>query len=308
MVKEIITHAEDNAPIPKSSQDVFVLYEGKLENGKVFDKCDDLSNPFKFQLGKSQVIKGWDIGVATMKKGEKSILYLKSEYAYGDSGAGNDIPPHSNLIFTVELIDFMDRAKSKHEMTKEEKVEDAKKLKNDGNTFFKEGKFDAAISKFESASDYLKSEIKDLNDEETQLYCTCLVNTSICSNKIGNYVKAINSASNALKTQITQKAVYQRGLAYANNASDDDGLLIANEDLMTLTSLAGNDDPAVLNLRDLINGKKKQIMASKKSLSKALFTGGLYTEKGMPEVEKVISIPETPTKGNPIVYMDLKYK
>lgn len=52
------------------------------------------------------MIKAWDLGVATMKKGEKAILTCRPEYAYGEAGAGADIPPNSTLLFEVELFDW----------------------------------------------------------------------------------------------------------------------------------------------------------------------------------------------------------
>ncbi len=50
------------------------------------------------------MIKGWDVGVATMRKGEKCILTCTPEYAYGEQGAGENIPPNSTLQFEVELF------------------------------------------------------------------------------------------------------------------------------------------------------------------------------------------------------------
>lgn len=55
---------------------MFALYKGQLTNGDVFDSNDDRDSPFKFVLGQGSVIKGWDEGFATMKKGEKAILQL----------------------------------------------------------------------------------------------------------------------------------------------------------------------------------------------------------------------------------------
>ncbi|NEU34406.1 FKBP-type peptidyl-prolyl cis-trans isomerase, partial [bacterium LRH843] len=62
--------------------------------------------PFSFVLGKGSVIKAWDIGVATMKKGEMCVLTCKSEYAYGKSGSPPTIPPDATLIFEIEMLDW----------------------------------------------------------------------------------------------------------------------------------------------------------------------------------------------------------
>ena len=91
---------------PKTGQKVSVHYKGYFKDGIVFDqsKKKRKSKPFVFKLGIGEVIKGWDVGVATMKKGECATFYIKSDYAYGNEGAGDDIPPNTDLFFDVELV------------------------------------------------------------------------------------------------------------------------------------------------------------------------------------------------------------
>ena len=62
--------------------------------------------PFSFGLGQGQVIKGWDEGVALLKKGSKATLYIPSTMAYGERGAGDKIPANAVLIFDVEVTDI----------------------------------------------------------------------------------------------------------------------------------------------------------------------------------------------------------
>lgn len=87
---------------------VVVHYTGWLyENGakgKKFDSSKDRNDPFDFHLGAGEVIRGWDEGVAGMKVGGKRILVIPPELGYGARGAGRDIPPHSTLMFEVELL------------------------------------------------------------------------------------------------------------------------------------------------------------------------------------------------------------
>ncbi|KAJ3088825.1 hypothetical protein HK102_007841 [Quaeritorhiza haematococci] len=96
---------------PKKGDEVKVLYVGRLKTeegeGDIFDQNLDREKPFTFKLGKGQVIKGWDTGVATMKKYERALLTLSPDYAYGSSGAGEKIPPNSTLQFEVTLLDWV---------------------------------------------------------------------------------------------------------------------------------------------------------------------------------------------------------
>lgn len=97
---------EGNGERPQIGQTVQMHYTGKLLDGTVFDSSVERGQPFSFPLGVGRVIAGWDEGVQMMSKGEKGVFYIPYFLAYGDRGAGEQIPPYANLIFEVELIDF----------------------------------------------------------------------------------------------------------------------------------------------------------------------------------------------------------
>ncbi|XP_046665214.1 FK506-binding protein 59-like isoform X2 [Homalodisca vitripennis] len=105
VLKEIIKQGEGEYT-PNSGCKVYVHYTGTLTDGTVFDSSRDRGEPFEFNLGKGQVIKGWDIGVATMKRKEVAMLTCRSDYAYGKSSGSPKIPPDSTLHFEVEMIDW----------------------------------------------------------------------------------------------------------------------------------------------------------------------------------------------------------
>jgi len=105
VLKTIISNGTDQTASPSKGDVVFVHYTGTLkETGEKFDSSRDRNEPFKFTLGKEQVIKAWDIGVATMCKGEIATFECRADYAYGEKGSPPKIPGGATLIFDVELI------------------------------------------------------------------------------------------------------------------------------------------------------------------------------------------------------------
>ena len=87
---------------PKATDKVRVHYEGTLIDGTVFDSSYKRGESITFGL--NQVIKGWTEGLQLMSIGSKYKLYLPFQLAYGERGAGANIPPYAALIFTVELL------------------------------------------------------------------------------------------------------------------------------------------------------------------------------------------------------------
>merc|ERR1719229_963478 len=106
--KEVLTEAAPDCwKKPKAGDEVTVHYVGTLaSDGSEFDSSRSRGQPFVFTLGKGQVIKGWDLGVATMKKGELAKFTIAPEFAYGDSGSPPKIPKKATLVFEVELISW----------------------------------------------------------------------------------------------------------------------------------------------------------------------------------------------------------
>src|SRR4051812_27618979 len=92
--------------VAESGQDIVVHYVGTLAaDGRQFDSSRARRDPLDFALGAGDVIKGWDQGIPGMRVGGKRRLTIPAELAYADKGCGGVIPPHSTLVFEVELLE-----------------------------------------------------------------------------------------------------------------------------------------------------------------------------------------------------------
>jgi FKBP-type peptidyl-prolyl cis-trans isomerase FklB len=97
---KVVTTGKGKKPV--ANDQVTVHYTGKLLDGTVFDSSVERGEPATF--GVNQVIPGWTEALQLMHEGDKWMLYIPSELAYGERGAGGQIPPYATLVFEVELI------------------------------------------------------------------------------------------------------------------------------------------------------------------------------------------------------------
>ena len=88
----------------KEGDYITVHYIGKLTSGAEFSSSRSIAKPFSFQIGSEKVIKGWNVGLIGSRKGEIRQLTVPPHLAYGQAGAGEDIPPNSTLIFEIEVL------------------------------------------------------------------------------------------------------------------------------------------------------------------------------------------------------------
>lgn len=99
---QYVVEKEGTGAHPTATDEVTVHYTGRLLDGTVFDSSVNRGEPATFPL--NRVIPGWTEGVQLMKEGAKYTFFIPSDLAYGAQGVPNAIPPHSTLIFDVELI------------------------------------------------------------------------------------------------------------------------------------------------------------------------------------------------------------
>ena len=85
---------------------VHIAYKAMLPNGTVFDRSELNGSDFVFEVGAGQVIPGWDLAMIGMKKGEKRIIAIPPELAYGSQGYKKVIPPNSFIVLEIEVKDI----------------------------------------------------------------------------------------------------------------------------------------------------------------------------------------------------------
>jgi peptidylprolyl isomerase len=101
---QYIIQKEGSGPKPQQGNTVQVNYTGMFLSGEVFDASAAHGGPLELQAGMGQVIPGWDQTIPDMKVGEKRLIVIPPELAYGERGAGGVIPPHAFLVFEMELV------------------------------------------------------------------------------------------------------------------------------------------------------------------------------------------------------------
>ena len=295
--KKIIKEGEGE--IINENKEVVVNYIGKV-NGKIFQQTK--KEPFHFTIGNNEVIKGWEIGIKTMKKGEKSEFIIEPEYAYGNNTYDNLIPPNSTINFEIELLEINPPIKKLIDMDLPEKINRAKKIKNEGIEKFKEKEIEWANEKFIRALFYLES--LDPNNEENKegidLLLSLYSNIANCSNQLNDYKRVIKVTDAGIKIKKNPKFYYFRSIAEANLNNIDEAERNYNE----LISLISNNDPGAKFVREQIDKISKKNEKNKKKKLKGIFSQDLYEDKKLPE--KPIEPPLKINEENPIVYLDIK--
>ena len=131
VIKEILK-ASDKEEAMFIGAEILVNYEGRLSDGTVFDTSFD-KDPIRVVIGTGQVIKGWEIGVMSMKLGERAEFTLAPEYGYGHCGSPPGIPDGSTLIFDIEVLEIKERRPTRWMMTDTELIQAAETKKDLGN-------------------------------------------------------------------------------------------------------------------------------------------------------------------------------
>ncbi|KAJ6973242.1 peptidyl-prolyl cis-trans isomerase FKBP62-like isoform X2 [Populus alba x Populus x berolinensis] len=220
VMKKILKEGESYER-PDDGTVVQVKLIGKLEDGTIFvKKGHEEEPPFEFKIDEEQVIDGLDRAVKTMKKGEVALVTIQPEYAFGRSESQQDlatVPVNATVHYEVEMISFT-KEKESWDMNTQEKIEAAWKKKEEGNAWFKAGKYERASRRYEKAAKFIEYDSSFTDEEKQQskvLKISCKLNNAACKLKLKDYKEAEKLCSKVLELDGQNvKALYRRAQAY----------------------------------------------------------------------------------------------
>jgi cyclophilin family peptidyl-prolyl cis-trans isomerase len=294
--KRLITYSEEESVT--DNHQIGIKYtksigEKTLENTK--------KEPFRFTLGNNEVLKGVEIGVKTMKLNEKAEFIISSEYSKGDTLYPGVSYGSAFLTYEIEVVEINPPEKKIDDMNNDEKLNMAKKYKEEGIKKYNEKDFEWAIEKFEYSLKYLNDIEYDEFLEGKKLVISLLTNISNCYNSLKNYIKVLETTNKGLLIEQTPKLFYFRALAcvYTNNYKE------AEKNYNNLKKLVPEEDNGVLFVKEII---EKKISNRRNHESKFLrnYFRRKYYDNDMNFNYSIKTIPsEIMNKNNPIVLMKI---
>ena len=225
-------------------------------------------------MKKKKVIYGWELACASMKKGEKARFKISSAYAYGANGFPPDIPPDTNLVYDIELIEWKsmrnmkDKFMEKTSQSYEQLVEGAEKEKEAGNELFKEEEYHAAIERYQEAIQCARFVYEPkLRYTTRPILLACELNIAYCHLKLKNWREAIKNCDEALKMDAHEpKAYYRKAVAYRMLGKDAE----AKKNILQAKRL-NSEDPGIDREMALIEWQWDQRKKKEKKIFVNLF-------------------------------------
>ncbi|KAJ4833337.1 Peptidyl-prolyl cis-trans isomerase fkbp42 [Turnera subulata] len=242
-----------------------------------FEDTWNEQRPVEVVLGKEKKeMTGLAIGVSNMKAGERSLLHVGWELAYGEEGSFSfpNVPPMADVIYEIELIGFdeVKEGKARADMTVEERIGAADRRKMEGNVLFKEEKLEEAMQQYEMAIAYLGDDFMfqlfgKFRDMALAVKNPCHLNMAACLIKLKRYEEAIGQCTLVLaEDDNNAKALFRRGKARAELGQTD----AAREDFLKARKYAPEDKAIARELR-LLAEHDKALYQKQKEIYKGIF-------------------------------------
>ncbi|KAJ3163812.1 hypothetical protein HK101_000592 [Irineochytrium annulatum] len=282
-IKRLVKEAEKGWEKPKDGSVVKIRMVGKTRvDGKVFVKVGkepvagveavaegEEAHDDEFKLGTNQLPEAVEVGLTTMREGESaSIVATKPEWGYGFAQTkqyGVEETGKSGYIFDVTLVKIVEKGKESHDLKKEDKLADSEQSKEEGNVYFKDGKYRAAIRKYEKALKNFQYDNKLERDEKKKVEAMKLptyLNLAACYLKLDQNDKVVENCTKVALaiSSHSVKALYRRAQARLRRVELDDAL----RDISKALEIDGSDPSLKLLSRQIEVEMKKYEKKDKK--------------------------------------------
>ncbi|EIE25611.1 hypothetical protein COCSUDRAFT_83618 [Coccomyxa subellipsoidea C-169] len=230
---------------------------------------------------------GLNLGVASMRKGERCLLRVQPQYGYGERGSFSfpNVPPNAELEYQVELVDFdaADEMKDRGEMTYEERLEAAERHRMKGNALFQQGENTDALGKYAMALSYINEDfmiqLQGPHAEKAQSLKTPIhLNMAACQIRLQDWQGVTWNCSQVLaKEKGNAKALFRRGRAHNALGHTEEAL----QDL-TAAAQAAPDDRAISREIQAVKANMRRDREAQAKMFKGAFgTPGERKDKGL---------------------------
>ncbi|CAL8461943.1 g1474 [Coccomyxa elongata] len=291
VVKRVIQ--EGSGDVPPLHARCLVHYVGRLgSSGDVFldTKAESQSGePVQVVAGRDSSMRevGLNLAVATMRKGERCHVRVQPKYGYGERGSFSfpNVPPHAELEYEVELVDFdpADEMKDRGEMTYEERLEAAERHRLKGNALFLQGENTDALGKYAMALSYINEDFMiqlegPHADKAESLKIPIHLNMAACQIKLQDWQGVMWNCSQVLaKEKGNAKALFRRGRAHNALGHTEEAL----QDLAA-ASRAAPDDRAIAREIQVVKANMRRDREAQAKMFKGAFgSPGERRDKGL---------------------------
>ena len=150
----LVKSTEDTEDMPVDGQTARICYKCRKSDYSIVDENTNSAEPFEFEVGSEEVIKGLNVGIRTMRVGETAVFKIHPDLAYGSTGSGK-ISANETIYFEASLVGFAAKERTKADLSPEERLAMAAKSKEEGSALFAAGNQDEAKRLFEKTLDLL---------------------------------------------------------------------------------------------------------------------------------------------------------
>lgn len=230
----------------------------KNASGKVIVEYKSPEEPYQFCLGKKQVITAIEIGVQSMKEGEKALILSEPQYAYESSGCQGSLPENEQVQIEITLLKIEPFQKKPWEYDEEERKAIALSLKNDGNELFKMKVLADARDVYSKAIKYIEN---DSGEDFDELKFSLYNNLALMNIKLKEFDKAVAVAKKAIEINFTNVKIWFRKAQAEYGVHNYEQ---AMHDLKEALNLEPNNEEVIAELKRVKDKFKEQGEKDKK--------------------------------------------